>query len=173
MTGLKAFVSWFEGTGALAPWCFLGLFILASFLMIWRLEAMTQSGVEGTVLGTLVNFTCHPALHDRIRLKTWSADFPGVIAEQLAQAYGKQAICVFTQGCSGNIQPPVTFTPDWRERAAVFARAAVDAAKGATPIKGPIAVGFARRDVTVPCRNPAAEVPVCRGLPNLPAYPQA
>ena len=58
MTGLKSFVSWFEGTGALAPWCFLGLFILASFLMIWRLEAMTQSGVEGTVLGTLVMPYC-------------------------------------------------------------------------------------------------------------------
>ena len=58
MTGLKPFVSWFEGTGALAPWCFLGLFILASFLMIWRLEAMTQSGVEGTVLGTLVMPYC-------------------------------------------------------------------------------------------------------------------
>ncbi len=121
-------------------------------LWVARFDAL-----DGTVLGTLVNFTCHPALHDRIRLKTWSADFPGVIAEQLAQAYGKQAICVFTQGCSGNIQPPVTFTPDWQERAAVFARAAVDAAKGATPIKGPIGVGFARRDVTVPCRNPAEQ----------------
>jgi neutral ceramidase len=105
-------------------------------LWVARFDAL-----DGRVLGTLVNFTCHPALHDRIRLKTWSADFPGVIAEQIAQTYGKQAICVFTQGCSGNIQPPVTFTPDWRERAAVFARAAVDAAKGAIPqssAKGPL-----------------------------------
>jgi cation:H+ antiporter len=47
-----------ESTGALAPWCFLGLFIAASFLMIWRLEAMTESGVEGTVLGTLVMPYC-------------------------------------------------------------------------------------------------------------------
>jgi cation:H+ antiporter len=47
-----------QSTGALAPWCFLGLFIAASFLMIWRLEAMTQSGVEGTVLGTLVMPYC-------------------------------------------------------------------------------------------------------------------
>ena len=47
-----------EGTGPLAPWCFLGLFIAASFLMIWRLEAMTESGVEGTVLGTLVMPYC-------------------------------------------------------------------------------------------------------------------
>jgi cation:H+ antiporter len=47
-----------ESTGTWAPWCFLGPFIAASFLMIWRLEAMTESGVEGTVLGTLVMPYC-------------------------------------------------------------------------------------------------------------------
>jgi cation:H+ antiporter len=47
-----------ESTGALAPWCFLGLFMVASFLMIWRLEAMSESGFEGTVLGTLVMPYC-------------------------------------------------------------------------------------------------------------------
>src|SRR5712664_1892671 len=47
-----------EAYGAWAPWCFLGLFIAGSFLMIWRLEAMNKSGVEGTVLGTLVMPYC-------------------------------------------------------------------------------------------------------------------
>lgn len=47
-----------ESTGAWAPWCFLALFVAASFLMIWRLEAMSGSGVEGTVLGTLVMPYC-------------------------------------------------------------------------------------------------------------------
>src|SRR5690349_19292360 len=47
-----------ESTGAWAPWCFLCLFVLASFLMIWRLESMTQSGMEGTVLGTLIMPYC-------------------------------------------------------------------------------------------------------------------
>jgi len=37
---------------AVAPWLFLVLFIVASFLMIWRLESMTGNGMEGTVLGT-------------------------------------------------------------------------------------------------------------------------
>lgn len=112
---------------------------------------------DGRTLGTLVNFACHPAMHDRSGLKTWSADFPGVIAGHLAQAYGQQAVCVFTQGASGDIAPPVQFSPDWRERAAVFARAAVDAAKGALPIKGPIAVGHTRCEVTVPRCNPASQ----------------
>jgi hypothetical protein len=78
-----------------------------------------------------------------------------VIAEHLAQAYGKQAVCVFTQGASGNIAPPVQFTPDWRERSAVFARAAVEAAQQAIPVQEPVVVGYARRDVLVPMRDPA------------------
>jgi cation:H+ antiporter len=56
--GLKVLVSWIETTGAWAPWWFLLLFVAASFLMIWRLEAMNAGGVEGTVLGTLVMPYC-------------------------------------------------------------------------------------------------------------------
>ncbi len=41
-----------------APWCFLGIFIAASLLMIWRLEAMSADGFEGTVLGTLIMPYC-------------------------------------------------------------------------------------------------------------------
>jgi len=55
---LNSFVTWIESTGTWAPWGFLGVFVAASFLMIWRLEAMSESGVEGTVLGTLVMPYC-------------------------------------------------------------------------------------------------------------------
>jgi cation:H+ antiporter len=44
--------------GPYAPWLFLALFLAASFLMIWRLEAMSAKGFEGTVLGTLVMPYC-------------------------------------------------------------------------------------------------------------------
>ena len=44
--------------GHFAPWLFLALFIAASCLMIWRLEAMSAGGFEGTVLGTLVMPYC-------------------------------------------------------------------------------------------------------------------
>jgi len=47
-----------ERHGAAAPWLFLGLFLAASALMIWRLEAMSDDGMEGTVLGTLVMPYC-------------------------------------------------------------------------------------------------------------------
>src|SRR5213595_3982204 len=36
----------------------LTLFIASSILLIWRLEHMTETGVEGTVLGTLVMPYC-------------------------------------------------------------------------------------------------------------------
>ncbi len=111
------------------------------------------NALDGQVLGTLVNFTCHPSLHNRRNLK-WSADFPGVIAEQMAAAYGEQAVCVFTQGASGNVNPNSQFVSDWRKKAAVFARSAVAAARRATLIEGPIAVDYARRDVRVPRRDP-------------------
>ncbi len=43
-----------ESTGAWSPWWFVGLFLAASFVTIWRLESMSAGGMEGTVLGTLV-----------------------------------------------------------------------------------------------------------------------
>ena len=47
-----------ESHGAWTPWLFLALFLVASLLMIWRLEAMSAGGFEGTVLGTLVMPYC-------------------------------------------------------------------------------------------------------------------
>lgn len=47
-----------ESAGALAPCWFLALFLAGSLLMIWRLEAMSKSGFEGTVLGTLIMPYC-------------------------------------------------------------------------------------------------------------------
>ena len=44
--------------GTATPWVLVILFLAASLLMIWRLEHLTQSGMEGTVLGTLVMPYC-------------------------------------------------------------------------------------------------------------------
>jgi len=55
---LNPFIHWIEAHGPYAPWLFLALFLVASFLMLWRLEAMSKSGFEGTVLGTLVMPYC-------------------------------------------------------------------------------------------------------------------
>ena len=55
---LNPFIHWIEAKGVFAPWLFLALFLAGSFLMIWRLEAMSARGFEGTVLGTLVMPYC-------------------------------------------------------------------------------------------------------------------
>jgi cation:H+ antiporter len=55
---LTALIHWLEAAGSWTPWCFLGIFLAGSLLMIWRLEAMNAGGLEGTVLGTLVMPYC-------------------------------------------------------------------------------------------------------------------
>jgi cation:H+ antiporter len=47
-----------ETLGFANVWIFLGIFLAASLLMIWRLEAMLDHGLEGTALGTLVMPYC-------------------------------------------------------------------------------------------------------------------
>jgi len=39
-------------------WTYVVLFLAASFLMIWRMEALLAHGLEGTALGTLVMPYC-------------------------------------------------------------------------------------------------------------------
>ncbi len=41
-----------------SAWTYLALFLAASLLMIWRLEALLKHGLEGTALGTLVMPYC-------------------------------------------------------------------------------------------------------------------
>lgn len=40
------------------PWLFVGVFLASSFLLIWRLEALSAAGFQGTVLGALVMPYC-------------------------------------------------------------------------------------------------------------------
>jgi len=47
-----------DGAGLTSVWTYLALFLAASLLMIWRLEALLKHGLEGTALGTLVMPYC-------------------------------------------------------------------------------------------------------------------
>ena len=47
-----------DGAGLTSVWTYLALFLLASLLMIWRLDALLKHGLEGTALGTLVMPYC-------------------------------------------------------------------------------------------------------------------
>jgi cation:H+ antiporter len=54
MTGAKWLESLWQWLSTVDPWGPLGIFILSSMLMVYRLNAMEKKGLEGTVLGTLV-----------------------------------------------------------------------------------------------------------------------
>jgi cation:H+ antiporter len=54
----KPLIHWIEAHGHNAPWWFLALFLAGSLLMLWRLEALSARGFEGTLLGTLVMPYC-------------------------------------------------------------------------------------------------------------------
>lgn len=47
-----------DALGLTSAWTYLGLFVAASLLMIWRLEALLDAGLEGTALGTVVMPYC-------------------------------------------------------------------------------------------------------------------
>jgi len=47
-----------ESLGLTDPWTYFGVFLCASLLMLWRLEAMLDHGLEGTALGTLIMPYC-------------------------------------------------------------------------------------------------------------------
>ena len=47
-----------DALGLTDPWTFAAIFLGASLLMLWRLEAMLHHGLDGTALGTLVMPYC-------------------------------------------------------------------------------------------------------------------
>jgi cation:H+ antiporter len=47
-----------EALGLTSPWTYLAVFVAASVLMLWRLDALLKHGLEGTALGTLVMPYC-------------------------------------------------------------------------------------------------------------------
>jgi cation:H+ antiporter len=51
-------IRWIQSFASAAPWVCVGLFLAGSLLMIWRLESLSDAGLEGTVLGTLVMPYC-------------------------------------------------------------------------------------------------------------------
>jgi cation:H+ antiporter len=47
-----------ESIGLTSVWTYVGLFLVVSLLMMWRLEAMLDHGLEGTALGTILMPYC-------------------------------------------------------------------------------------------------------------------
>ncbi len=65
---------------------------------------------NGKPLAILVNYACHPVIFGPDNRK-YSADYPGVMAKVVEQAFDGQPICFFMQGGDGDINPYDATTP--------------------------------------------------------------
>ena len=59
---------------------------------------------SGRVMGTLVNYACHPVTLGPRELRI-SRDFPGYALQILEYAWGQDIVAVFMNGCCGNVNP--------------------------------------------------------------------
>jgi neutral ceramidase len=118
--------------------------------------------LDGSSLGVFYNFSLHTNSKSG---RTWSADYPCVVAELMREEYGPDVISVYTPGACADIN--VTIGGErWRESATYFAEQAVDAARRAIPVEGPIPVSAIRREIVVPRRDPADQPPEAIGRLN-------
>ena len=60
--------------------------------------------LQDRVRAVLVNYACHPVVLGPQNRKI-SADYPGVMRRLVEQQLGADAICIFLQGCCGDINP--------------------------------------------------------------------
>ena len=95
--------------------------------------------LSGRPFGVFFNFSLHACSHFGT---TWSADYPGVVAEYMRRALDPDTVTVFTPGACANIDPTME-GEEWRAGAEYFADQAVVAAKRAKRIEGPIVVDAA------------------------------
>ena len=108
---------------------------------------------EGDPLGVFVNFSLHVNSHGGAR---YSADYPSVIAEYIRETLGPEVVSVFTPGACANINV-TRGGATWREGAEWFAEQAMEAAKRAQRVEGPIVVDAVHRDLPVPRRDPETQ----------------
>ena len=118
--------------------------------------------LDGSSLGVFYNFSLHTNSKSG---RTWSADYPCVVAELMREEYGPDVISVYTPGACADINVTLGGA-HWRESATYFAEQAVDAARRAIPVEGPIPVSAIRREITVPRRDPADQPPEAIGRLN-------
>ena len=111
--------------------------------------------LAGKPLGVFFNFSLHTNSHFG---DTWSADYPGVVAEAMRKAFGPDVVTVYTPGACADINPTLG-GPKWREGAEYFAEQAVAAAQRARQVAGAIQIGATRRDIAVQRRDPATQPP--------------
>ncbi|MHB1294216.1 MAG: hypothetical protein ACYC4R_04370 [Anaerolineae bacterium] len=101
----------------------------------------------------LVNLSLHANSHGG---EAWSADYPAVIAEHMRAEYGPEMVSVYMPGACGDVNPTMG-GPHWRALADYLATEAVQAARSARPVQGPVGVDAEHVDLMVPRIDPKAQ----------------
>lgn len=71
-----------------------------------HLEVLAFRRPDGTAIGTLVRFACHPVIFCGSSTKQFSADYPGVLKREISKITG--APTLFINGSCGDIKPVFT-----------------------------------------------------------------
>ncbi len=77
------------------------------------LAVMKFEDLDGNLIAAVTNYGCHPnclrpELPDADGIRKISPDFPGIASELVEQRYGGGAICLWTNGSSGDVNPVCT-----------------------------------------------------------------
>jgi len=69
-----------------------------------RMAVLRVEDLQGQVLGLVVNWNCHAVVlgYDNLLI---SADFPGVASTQLEERLGRDAVVLYVNGGTGNVNP--------------------------------------------------------------------
>ncbi len=73
-------------------------------------SVLRVDSADGQPLAILVNYACHPVVFGSDNLQ-YSADFPGVMARTVEDAFESKPLCFFLQGAPGDINPYYAVTP--------------------------------------------------------------
>ena len=137
---------------------------------------MSVRDLNGRVLGTLVNYACHPVVLGSEELNM-SKDFIHFTCELLKNAFGEDTVPMYLQGCCGNVNPrwiyddatkrpvpPARFPESLAERLAetrrlgyILGGEALKTAASITRYVSEVDLGAAVRTLTLPVRKDLPE----------------
>ena len=104
---------------------------------------------EGELIAVVYTFALHSTSDFGTLL---SADYPGVVADRLADAFGAQTVPLYLAGCCGNINPN-TGGGGLVETGNRLADAMIPALESRSPVQEPVVVDARKRAVAVPLRD--------------------
>ncbi|MCC6456957.1 MAG: hypothetical protein IT328_18520 [Caldilineaceae bacterium] len=120
-----------------------------------ELWVLRFDNLAGKPIGLFFNLTLHTNGRGTL---LWSADYPGTVAAKVRAELGAEVVTVFAPGACADINP-TQGGEAWQGLADNIAAQTLDAARRARPIPEPVVVNAARRDISVPRRDPATQPP--------------